>query len=215
MNRQRTTWGIALSMIAGVTLASMPYTVAATEQEKHFSAEYSATAETQLELDSGVGSIEFQRTDDATIRVKLKAYKNGDGVFNKDGNVADAELVAEQSGDRLLLKVPKQDGIQLDWVISLPQISSVDADLGVGEIKGDLWASDINIDMGVGDIDLVIYGDYRSIKTDVGVGDSAIRGKGHIENNRFLMTANSKAESNGNARINIDNGVGDIDIQIK
>lgn len=215
MNRQRTTWNVAFFMIAGVTLGSLSFHANAQTQEKVMNAEYTVTAATELSFDSGVGTISFERAEGDVMAVSVRAYKDDDAFFDKNGRVEDAELVAEQKGDRLILRVPEQDGIQLDWVIKLPQVASVDTDLGVGTIKGELWMSDISMDLGVGDIDLDLHGDYRSIKIDVGVGDSSIHGIGQIENNRFLMTANSRASSNGNARVSIDNGVGDIDITVK
>ena len=215
MNRQRTVWSVAFSMVAGVTLASLPFTADAAEQEKVMQAEYTVSHATEVEFDSGVGEIRFERTEGNVMQVSVRAYKDDDAVFDKKGNVEAAELHARQQGDRLIFEVIEQDGIQLDWVIKVPQIASIETDLGVGEISGELWASDMNIDIGVGEVDLDIYGDYASIKTDVGVGDSHIRGEGNIENNRFLMTANSRANANGQAKISIDAGVGDVTIRIK
>lgn len=215
MNRQRTIWSVAFSMVAGVTLMSLPFTADAAEQEKIMNAEYTVSTTTEVEFDSGVGQITFERTEGNVMLVSVRAYKDNDAVFDKDGNVEAAQLSARQSGDRLILEVKEQDGIQLDWVIKLPQVASIETDLGVGEISGELWVSDINIDIGVGEVDLDIFGDYASIKSDVGVGDSKIRGIGQIENNRFLMTANSRASSNGDAKISIDAGVGDVNIRIE
>src|SRR5690606_29226903 len=165
--------------------------------EKHITAEYTVTNATEVSFDSGVGTIIFERTEGNVMEVSIRAYNDDDTVFDNEGNVEDAELIAEQAGDQLTLRVPKQDGIQLDWVVKLPKVSRVETDLGVGEISGHLWTTNINIDLGVGEVDLDIYGDYKTIKTDVGVGDSTISGLGNIENNRFLMTANSRANSDG------------------
>lgn len=215
MNRQRTIWSVAFSMIAGVTLASLPFTASASEPEKMMQAEYSVSTTTELEFESGVGEIKFERAEGDVMEVSVRAYKASDAVFDKEGNIDAAELTSRQVGDRLILTVAEQDGLQLDWVIKLPKIASIETELGVGEVSGDVWASDMNIDVGVGEVDIEVYGDYASIKTDVGVGDSSIRGPGDIENNRFLMTANSRAKSHGDARISIDAGVGDVTIRIK
>lgn len=215
MNRQRTVWSVALSMVAGVTLASLPFVADAASQEKHLEAEYSVNANTQVEFDSGVGSIKFERAEGDVLQVRIRAYKDDDAFFDKKGNVEDAELNVRQMGNRLILEVSGQDGIQLDWVVKVPKVARIETDLGVGEISGELWVADMNIDIGVGEVDLVIHGDYATIKTDVGVGDSKIRGPGSIENNRFLMTANSRATSAGTARISVDAGVGDINLNIQ
>lgn len=212
MNRQRTVWGIAFGMIAGVTMATWSVSVEATE-EKQLQAEYTVSAKTKFNLDSKVGTITFERTDGDVMLVSARAYQDDSSFFNKKGRVSDAELTARQDGNKLTLKVNNDDDVKVDWYIKLPQVNNVDVDLGVGTIDGELWSTDMSIDLGVGSIELDLYGDYRSIKTDVGVGDSTLKGAAqHIENNRFLMTASSRASSTGNAKISIDTGVGDISI---
>src|SRR5690554_620298 len=147
MNRQRTVWSVALSMVAGVTLASLPFVADAAQQEKHINAEYTVHAGTEVEFDSGVGSIQFERADGDVLQVSIRAYKDDDAIFDKKGNVDDAELNVRQMGNRLILEVANQDGIQLDWVVKLPQVASIETDLGVGEISGELWVSNMNIDI--------------------------------------------------------------------
>lgn len=214
MNRQRTVWGTACGMIAGVTMATWSLSADATE-EKHLQADYTASTATELILDVKVGTIYFERTQGDVISVNVRAYQDDSSFFKKKGRVSDAELVAHQNGNELKLKIKNDDDIKVDWYIKVPQIQSLVTDLGVGSIDGELWTSSMVIDVGVGAVNLELFGDYGTIKTDVGVGDSKIKGTGQIENNRFLMTAKSRASSTGAALISISTGVGDINLTIE
>lgn len=214
MKKQQVVWNFATGLIALVTLASMPFQAAATtEQQKTMSAEYQVTSSTKLSLDSGVGEIKFIATSGDTLSVTLTAKADSDKMWN-DGDLEAVQLTAKQDGDRLVLSVPEQDNVKLDWVIQLPKIASVDADLGVGTIGGEMWTTDINLDVGVGEVDLELRGDLAIITSDIGIGDSQVKGVAEVENNRFLMTASSKGRGAGTAVVSINLGVGDSNVKV-
>ncbi|HET8817723.1 MAG TPA: hypothetical protein VFM61_09775 [Pseudidiomarina sp.] len=212
MNKQQIVWGFAFTLISSITLASLPSAIAS-EREKQMSGSYDVSATTQLKLESGVGTIEFKYHNEDTIDVQVTATVDEDDRWN-NGDLSKAELVATQSGDRLHLEVPEQDDIQLDWVITMPTIAEVDADLGVGEVIGEFAAADFNLDLGVGDVDLTVNGAVGTVKVDVGVGDSSVRGDVNTSTDRFLVTSSTKATGSGVARINIDVGVGEVTIDV-
>ncbi|PTB85473.1 hypothetical protein C9988_01045 [Pseudidiomarina aestuarii] len=212
MNKQQIVWGFAFTLISSITLASLPNAIAS-EREKQLSGSYEVTAATELKVESGVGTIEFKYHDKNTVEVEIIATVDEDDRWN-NGDLSKAELVATQSGDRLRLEVPEQDDIQLDWVITMPAIAEIDADLGVGEVIGTFAAADFNLDLGVGDVDLDIDGAVATVKVDVGVGDSSVRGDVNTSTDRFLVTSSTKATGSGEARINIDVGVGDVTIYV-
>jgi len=120
-----------------------------------------------------------------------------------------------QKGNWLELEVPEQDNVQLEWQVKLPRLSSIDLELGIGEIKGRIESSDLDIDLGIGDIKLTLIGDVKSINMDVGVGDTKITGANHSSSERAIVTSSSSAQGNGQARINIDAGIGDVHLTIE
>lgn len=205
-------WGFAFAIIAGTTLVSMP--VSAKEGEKELTGSYNVSAKTELQIDFGVGSIRFEPTSAEQVEVTVLATADDD--FNWRKNDLDAvELVTKQRGDRLQLSVSEEDDIAYEWVVKLPQMAALDLDLGVGEVKGQLQAMDINIDVGVGEVELLVNGAVGRINADVGVGDSVIRGLSEVESNRYMVAASSNARGSGKAKVNVDVGVGEITLTIK
>ncbi len=213
MTRQQTVWFSALFLIASVTALSLPFASTANANERTFNATYQVTSDTRVDLETGVGTVRFERAEGNELEVKLVA-EEGDSGFFSGGNLDAVELTAEQNGDTLRLRVPEQDDIELNWVLYLPQVAEVDLDLGVGEISGEMYAADFQVDLGVGAVDLAIYGDIADVKTDVGIGEVDIRGGDHSNNERHFISASGRASGKGEARINIDAGIGEVKITL-
>ena len=123
--------------------------------------------------------------------------------------------MAEQRGDKLRLEVPEQDDIQLDWDITLPRLAAVTTELGVGEIEGELYATDLSVQLGIGEVDLTVYGDVKSVDAEVGIGETRITGLDNSQSERAFISSNSQAQGSGNARVEIETGIGEIRIEIK
>lgn len=214
MTRQQTVWFSALFLIASVTALSLPLASVANAHERTIEASYSVNEATELSIESGVGTVTFERANGSTLEIELH-IEESDASFFDEPNLDAVELVAEQNGDRLDLRVPEQDNIKLDWTIRLPQVAAVDLDLGVGEITGSLDAADMSVDLGVGEIDLVIVGAIADVKTDVGIGEVKIIGGDSTSNERHFISASGKARGPGDARVNVDVGIGEIRIEIQ
>lgn len=214
MTRQQSVWFSALFLIASVTALSLPLASVANAHERTIEASYSVNEATELSIESGVGTVTFERAKGSTLEIELHVEES-DASFFGEANLDAVELVAEQNGDRLDLRVPEQENIKLDWTIRLPQVAAVELDLGVGEITGSLDAADMNVDLGVGEIDLVIVGAIADVKTDVGIGEVKIIGGDSTSNERHFISASGKARGQGDARVNIDVGIGEIRIEIQ
>ncbi|CAB0149774.1 hypothetical protein PSI9734_00354 [Pseudidiomarina piscicola] len=214
MTRQQTVWFSALFLIASVTGLSLPFATTANAHERTIDATYNVTSATELSIESGVGTVTFERHEGSTLEVELQISES-DVSFFDDANIEQVELVAKQTGNRLDLRVPEQDNIQLDWLIRLPQIAAIDLELGVGEISGRLDAADMDVELGVGAIELEIVGDIADVKTDVGIGDVKISGGDSSSNERYFISASGEAKGQGRARLNMDVGIGEIRIEIK
>ncbi|MDN7134980.1 hypothetical protein [Pseudidiomarina terrestris] len=214
MTRQQTVWFSALFLIASVTALSLPLASVANAHEKKIEASYSVSDATELSIEFGVGTVKFERSSGSDLEVEL-TIEETDGKFFGEAELERAELVAEQKGTRLDLRVPEQENIKIDWVIRLPQIASVELDLGVGEISGTLDAADMNLDLGVGEVDLVLVGAIADVKTDVGIGEVKIAGGDSTSNERHFISASGKARGQGDARVNIDVGIGEIRVEIQ
>lgn len=214
MSRQQFVWTTAFLLIGSVTLASLPFNARAADSEKRMEATYEVTSATTLYVESGVGTIHFHRHDSDEVIVKIRAKADEDS-FWKNGSLDEVELVANQKGDQLMLEVPKQDDIQLDWDITLPRLKSVVTELGVGEVKGELYAADLSVELGIGEVDLDIYGDVKSVDAEVGIGETRITGLDNSQRERAFISSNSQGQGSGDARVEIETGIGEIRIEIK
>lgn len=204
-------WPMAVFMVAGSTLVSLSATAA--EREKVITAEYDVTSEVRLSVESGVGSIEFVRGDSDVISVRVVATADDDSVW-KDGDVEATELSARQNGDSLSLEVEHEDNIELRWTIHMPRVSTLHADLGVGEVSGEIWTTDASIDVGVGAIEMTLFGnDYDRITAAAGIGETSIR-NANATTERAFIASESEARGNGSARISGDVGVGEVSFTI-
>lgn len=213
MTRQQTVWFSALFLIASVTALSLPFASTANANERSFNATYKVTSATRLDLESGVGTVRFERAEGDELEIKLVA-EEGDSNFFNSGNLDAVELTAEQNGDTLRIRVPEQEDIELNWVLYLPQVAEIDLDLGVGEISGEMYAADMQVDLGIGAVDLEVYGEVADIKTDVGIGEVKIRGAEQSNSERHFISASGRASGNGDARINIDAGIGEVTVTL-
>jgi len=209
---KRLIWPVALLTIITATMSSLP--LRAAEEEKILEHEFTVTPATQVSIESGVGTILFIRCEGETLQVTVTATRDNDS-FWQDGDLTDVELTGEQRGDTLSLVVSPQDNISLDWVITLPKVAALDVELGVGEIDGDVWTTNMSLELGVGDLDLNLFGgDIAQMSAEVGVGDAAIKGMRDNVHERTLMTASARASGTGQARITAEVGVGDVTLRV-
>ena len=215
MNRSTTVWTAAMLLIGAVTLASMGQQVTAADADKYLQGNYSVSAQTDMKISFGVGSLTLSHHDGDEVEVEIKATASDGGFWRSKGDLSKVELKATQQGNWLELDVPEQDNIQLDWQVKLPRLSSLDIELGIGEVKGRIESTDLEIDLGIGDVKLTLVGDVKSINMDVGVGDTKITGASHSASERAIVTSSSSAQGNGQARINIDAGIGDVHLTIE
>jgi hypothetical protein len=215
MNRSTTVWTAAMVLIGAVTIASMGQQVTAADADKYLHGNYAVTAQTDMKISFGVGSLALSHHDGDEVEVEIKATATDGSFWRSKGDLSKVELNATQKGNWLELEVPEQDNIQLEWQVKLPRVSSLDIELGIGEIKGKITSTDLDIDLGIGDIKITLMGDVKSINMNVGVGDTRITGASHSSSERAIVTSSSNAQGNGQARINIDAGIGDVHLIIE
>lgn len=207
-------WPIALGLIGLVTVSSAAY---AKEEVTH-EYQFTVTADTELVIENSVGEVEFVRGEDNEIHVELTIKSTEDGWFYGGGDINAVSLVDHWRGNELNLSLEPDEDIQAHWVVTLPKMSRVDVEMGVGEIHGDLLTTDSSFDLGVGEIDLTLYGeDISRISADVGIGESTIDGfkGGRVETSRAVVSSESRADGSGNYRISADVGVGEVNFTVR
>ncbi|MGM0524836.1 MAG: hypothetical protein ACQEQ8_01405 [Pseudomonadota bacterium] len=207
-------WPIAIGLIGLVTLSSATYA----DDKVVYNQQFSVDASTELNIDNGVGEVEFIRGDSNQLLVELTIKASEEGFFFGGGDINQVKLEDQWRGQQLTLSIEPDEDVQANWRITLPQVAAVNVDMGVGEIHGELVTTDTELDLGVGEIDLTFYGeDIASITADVGIGDSSISGfsGGRVEKTTAVVSSESNASGNGRHRISADVGVGDVSITVK
>ena len=141
-------------------------------------------------IDCGAGKVNIEELRTEELDMDLGA-----------GEVLIEALYVEREAD--------VDGGAGKIAISSGEITDLDLDLGVGEFVCEAFIyGDSDIDCGVGSVSLVLKGnrdDYR-IRLEKGIGNAYLEGEG--------MTGN-QVYGDGYNRIDIEGGVGNIDIRFE
>jgi hypothetical protein len=126
-------------------------------------------------------------------------------------NVDDIELSIDRIGDGLKLGIDEKN-LEQTWKVRLPRNLALEMHIGVGEIRLDKFANTLEMELGVGEVRVNVDDtEYRSIRLDVGVGDTTIQGfEDHqSRDGREFVSDSVRYSGNGEHSIDIDVGVGE------
>lgn len=185
--------------------------------ERHYEFEVSDIRE--LQIDARVGSIRLEPTQDDVITVELvieaESATGWIPFLGRDRDVSAMELEHRVRNNQLLLHFD-ENHVKTDWVVHLPALEQLRVDLGVGAIEGELPAMPAEVDLGVGSVELTASAAATGqIELDVGVGDTRIRGISGSESRNAIVGSESSAWGDGEHRIRIEVGVGDISLRLE
>ncbi len=203
-------WGVG----AVLTIASMGSAYAYGDNDKIITKDIQIKNAQQLHLDAHVGSVKFSPSSDDQIHVYVKVSdKEGWGIF-KD-SPQDAQLVVQREGNKLTLSL-NDDEYGEEWRIELPQMSLLNADLGVGEIQVKRINTNLKLDVGVGEATIVASASaYSSANGQAGVGAAAVRSvSGTTTSDRAMVSEEVNWTGSGEYSIDVEVGVGDISIKL-
>ena len=189
-------------------------TAAIADRFKHISHVVDAGDLAKLHLDISVAELDIEAYsgDEIQLEIDIEAQRSWFSFRSKD--VEDIELDIEGSGSELYIRLDEKD-IEQHWKIKLPETLELEIDLGVGEVLIEDFVSSLDIDVGVGSVQVELTSDdYGLIHANVGVGDSRIRGFGRgTDNERNFISADSYYSGEGEHSIEIELGVGEVDVR--
>jgi hypothetical protein len=203
-----------------ITIALLTLAVAGTlaaDDRRIETFSFDATSLARLELEHAVGDLEIVDTPGNTVEVVMTAHCDG---WRCD--VDDIELVARTSGRTLLMEVdgyPRFGGdVSVDLEIRMPAHLALEIERGVGstEIRG--ITGDIEVEAGVGEIEIEADSTaFRSASAEAGVGDADVRvaGRRIRASSSFVGEESSWQEGEGSSRIDLEVGVGSVDIRLR
>jgi len=169
-------------------------------------------ANADIHFEVAVGSVEIETYDGDEIILEIEV-KEGDNDWFKSVDLDEAELAVRNSGSKVHLEIDMEDIVQ-QWQVRIPNNANIDIDLGVGEVSIEDFARDAIIDLGVGEVDIELADkNYRRIELESGVGGADLDGFSGADRERNIVNEQITWRGNGDYEINIDVGVGDIDVK--
>lgn len=185
--------------------------------ERHY--EYDVSDIDELHIDASVGSVRMEPAIGNTVIVDLvieaESATSWIPFLGRDRDVSGMELTHQVRGRELWLRFD-ENHVTTDWVVRLPVLKALRVDLGVGLIEGELPDMPADIDLGVGSVELSAAGtSVGRIDLDAGVGDTRIRGASGTEARSALVGSESSGWGEGDHRIRIEVGVGDVSLHVR
>lgn len=164
-----------------------------------------------IHINVPVGQVKLitKQTDQVDLNIIVK-QKNG-GWFDSS-DITQAKLDKEIRGNQLFLSVDIEDSKQ-DWVVTVPVDSSLKLNIGVGTVDLRNISKNLDVNVGVGEADIKLGDDnYQLIKLSTGVGDAELTGLERVKTKRNMVSKTVSWGGNGKHSINVEVGVGDIEV---
>jgi len=202
-----------ISAITGITLLTTS-AAAFADNEKILTKEIALDNISHLVLDAHVGSVKLSASNDNQIHIYVKvSSKDGWSLFKS--NPEDAELKIDNDGQRIKVSL-NDDEYGEEWKIEIPQLDSIDADLGVGEMTIKGLSANMSVDVGVGEVTIYSVADaYGSAKAESGVGAASVHSAiGQAKQNRSMVSEEVSWVGKGQYSIDVEVGVGDASIKL-
>lgn len=205
-------------MVVSAAFSSLAVTAASADTAKTLSKTLAYSGQEVL-LDMDIGSAKFIATDEQEIRIEVLVTPNESNWFSLWGgaDVEDVELDVVDSSSEIELKVTEQDDVKQEWVVYLPRQAAVNLNVGIGQVEVSNMENNIDIDLGVGHAEINHEILYSSVSLESGVGEVEVNSQGQsVEVNRnFVMQSYHNEEQTGFGQLNVNVGVGQIDVHHK
>lgn len=207
------------------------------------SGEQQASGLQRVSVSAEVGAITVQGADTATISWTVELEPQDDWYSSEAGilkKLQDAKVEADTDDGELSLEMDYPSSLDSDdaeatWVVTVPRAFAVEADMGVGEvtitavsggadvnlgvgsIKIDVPKGAVAAEVGVGDVDVTTAtASLGTVRMEAGVGDASadIRGVQHEGQQEYGPSANLQIDGGGTDSIELEAGVGDMELTV-
>ena len=172
----------------------------------------------ELEFSNSVGSFEIVPVDGEEMRIVLDIEGERAGFFRRHVDVTGMDLEVKERGDTLFLSFEEKDA-NAEWLVEMPRSTSIkrtSIQMGVGEVRVEIDATDLNVELGVGEVNIEApLASVGRVNLNVGVGDADIRGGEIIDSDSAFISRRIRAEGNGTYPLEVDLGVGDINVRLR
>ena len=178
-------------------------------------------ADDTLVLDFPVGELRVEGTSSQSVEVTVEIECSS--LRRRCQSAAEEiEIEIRQRGHRVIVEIdgwPRwgTGGMKVKLEARVPRRTPLRVDMGVGQIQVRGLHANVSVDLGVGEVEVEMDADHvRSVTLDSGIGESSVAVNGSPVKNRrsFLGAEIDWSEGTGTARIEVDLGVGAIDIDL-
>lgn len=165
-------------------------------------------------LNISVAELEIEVYDGDEIQLEIDLEAQRSWWSFRRGDVDDVELEVDASGSRVYLSIDEQN-IEQHWRVKMPAKLALDIEMGVGDILIEDFSNNLDLEIGVGAVRIEVADtDYEDIHVSAGVGDATIRGfPQRADNERNFISADAYYRGDGEFSMNIDVGVGDVEVR--
>lgn len=196
--------------IIAASLATIVTVPVFAKDSVHLEDRFEVREDSSVYIDISVGSLDLRTHDSNEIIIKVRVKEQEDKWFS--GDLDDVELDKDFSGSKIHLEIDADDTVQ-EWEVIIPASAHINVDLGVGEIDMEGVSKDIHVDVGVGEVDIELASDdYERIELESGVGATDLDGFRNAANERHFISQESHWRGEGRYRIDVEVGVGDVDV---
>ena len=167
-----------------------------------------------LYIDVPVGQLEIETYQGDSIVLYIEVAESKTNWF-KSVDLDDAHLRQKRDNNRLKLSVNLENTTQ-HWKVKVPENIDLNLSIGVGEADLSGIGASLKMDVGVGSAQVVLsHDDYQSINLDAGVGDASLEDFNGVNTTRAVVSEEVDWAGKGQHEINIDVGVGDVEVRVK
>jgi hypothetical protein len=175
-----------------------------------------------VSLDIPVGEVQVTASGGTDVQVDLRVLCDHDHLKSCTERAKRLTFTAGRSADRVDVRVAKSSGwgshgLHVKAFVTAPRRLAIKADLGVGELHVDGFASDVSADLGVGEVHVTApEAAVRSVSVDTGVGEGHLYAAGRHWSSEGLFTREINwSDGAGHARIAVDCGVGEAHVRLE
>ena len=216
-----TAFAFALALLA-LALPLIPAPAAADETVRTLEHEAEAGSHESVGFEGSVGEVTVVGVSGETVRVEveIRFERERDNACRRAAE--DVDLRMRLRGDRIDFEIedwPKLPNKRISFRarVEVPRRMALEIGMGVGEISVEGMESDVEVDVGVGEVSVEMNERHvRHIELDTGVGEALLRtGDRTIDGQGFVGSHLTWRDGPGDARVEVDAGVGEIEVTLR
>lgn len=208
-------------LLAAAALATAAH---AGEKTREISRTFALEEAQTLRLDLSVGEFRIEGADVEKIEVEVRVECRWGDDEECERLLDKVALEARSTERRLYLELESDSSwrktkLEFEGDFRIPRGTSLEVDMGVGELTIEGVTGDLSADLGVGELSIRLpAAGVSSVGLDAGVGEAKLLGAGTFVAGRRSMLVGSEVfwdEGEGKARVRADVGVGEATVYLE